>query len=79
MGLPSFHRKQAYVYVDVTDYNLDPAKNYYVSMMFGEKDSSSDTIQWEHVTKLSSGKLGSEGNRFYQASDGHLYFLCDRA
>ena len=74
MGLPSLHRKQAYVYVDVTDYNLDPAKDYYVSMMFGEKDSSSDTVQWEHVTKLSSGKLGSEGNRFYQASDGHLYF-----
>lgn len=28
----------------------------------------------EHVNQLSSGKLGSEGNRFYQASDGHLYF-----
>ncbi len=74
MGLPSFHRKQAYVYVDVTDYDLDPSKNYYVSMMFGEKSSSSNTIQWEHVTKLSSGKLGSEDNRFYQSLNGHLYF-----
>ncbi len=74
MGLPSFRRKQAYVYVDVTNYDLDPSKDYYVSMMFGEKDSSSDTIQWEHVTKLSSGKLGSENNRFYQSSDGRLYF-----
>lgn len=74
MGLPSFHRKQAYVYVDVTDYDLDPSKNYYVSMMFGEKSSSSNTIQWEHITKLSSGKLGSEDNRFYQSPNGHLYF-----
>lgn len=74
MGQPSFHRKQAYVYVKAADYGLDSSKEYYVSMMFGKKDSSSDTIQWEHVTKLSSGKLGSEDNRFYQSSDGHLYF-----
>ena len=74
MGTPSFHRKQAYAYIDVTPYDLDPSKDYYVSMMFGTMDSTTGTIEWEHITKHSSGDLGSDNNRFYQSADGHLYF-----
>lgn len=74
LGSLSFRRKQTYVYVDVTDYNLDTSKTYYVSMMFGEQNAGTGAVQWEHVTKQSSGKLGSEDNRFYKSSNGHLYF-----
>lgn len=74
MGTPSFRRKQAYAYIDVTSYDLDPSKDYYVSMMFGTLDSTAGAIEWEHITKHSSGDLGSDNNRFYQSADGHLYF-----
>lgn len=74
MGTPSFRRKLAYAYIDVTSYDLDPSKDYYVSMMFGSKNNTTGAIEWEHITKHSSGDLGSDNNRFYQSADGHLYF-----
>lgn len=74
MGSLSFRRKQSYLYADVTDLDLDPSKEYYVSMMMGNTDSTTGAILWEHITMHSYGMSGSTNNRFYTSSDGHLYF-----
>lgn len=74
MGFPSFRQKQSNLYIDVTDLNLNPTDEFYVSMMFGSDDADDGNISWQHVTKHSYGSLGSENNRFYESSDGRLFF-----
>lgn len=63
----------SYLYLDVTGQNPDTEADYYVSMMLGSTDSDGH-FSWEHVTKMSSGKEGTDGNRFYTAPDGRIYF-----
>ncbi len=74
LGSPQQTSKSAYLYLDVTDYDLDPEAVYYVSMMFGGTDSEGD-FSWDHFVKKSSGKLGDETNRFYIARNGRIYFM----
>lgn len=73
LGSPQQTPKSTYLYLDVTDYNLDPKAVYYVSMMFGGTDSKGD-FSWDHFVKKSSGELGDETNRFYIARNGRIYF-----
>lgn len=63
----------SYLYLDVTGQNPDTEADYYVSMMLGSTDSDGH-FSWEHVTKMSSGKEGTDDNRFYTAPDGSVYF-----
>ena len=73
LNAPNIRQQTAYLYMDVTDEQLDPEAVYYVSMLFGGTDSDG-IFSWDHVTRASSGKLGSETNRFYVAPDGTVYF-----
>ncbi len=72
-GSPSGTPKSTYLYLDVTKYNLNPEDTHYVSMYLGTPISKK-TISWDHITKVSSGPLGSENNRFYLDEDGAMYF-----
>lgn len=72
-GIPKLTPKSSYLYLDVTDQNLDIEDTYYVSMLFGGTDSDG-FFTWDHVVKTSSGKPGTDGNRFYTAPDGRIYF-----
>lgn len=72
-GRPNFSAKSSYLYLDVTDQNLDMEDTYYVSMLFGSTDSDGH-FSWSHVVKTSSGQPGTTDNRFYTAPDGSIYF-----
>lgn len=69
----SLRDKENYLYLDVTDANLDMEANYYVSMILGDTDIDG-RFTWSHVVKKSSGPYGSENNRFYQTDDGRTFF-----
>ncbi len=72
-GNPTRSEKSSYLYLDVTDAGLNPEDTHFVSMFMGYENEYGE-ITWEHVVKESSGALGNEDNRFYESSDGHLYF-----
>lgn len=73
LGPSSFRQKTAYLYLDLTDENPDPTATYYVSMLMGGADSDGN-FTWEHVVRESSGRLGSDTNRFHVTKDGRTYF-----
>lgn len=73
LNTPNIRQQTAYLYMDVTGEPFDPEATYYVSMLFGGTDSDG-IFSWDHFTRVSSGKLGSETNRFYLAPDGKIYF-----
>lgn len=72
-GRSNLAAKSSYLYLDVTDQNLDMEDTYYVSMLLGSTDSDGH-FSWDHVVKISSGKPGTTDNRFYTAPDGSIYF-----
>nr|MBP3597961.1 S8 family serine peptidase [Eubacterium sp.] len=72
-GTPTHSDKSTYIYLDVTDADLNPEDTHYVSLFMGYEDSLGD-MTWEHVVKVSRGELGSDENRFYISSDGKTYF-----
>lgn len=70
---PSPDEKSTYLYLDVTDDNPDVNADYYVSMLLGTEESEG-MITWSHVVKKSSGNYGTKDNRFYESSNGRIYF-----
>lgn len=72
-GAAGLRQKSAYLYLDLTDKHPDTEATYYVSMLFGGTDVDGN-FSWDHFVRESSGKLGSDTNRFYVAQDGRIYF-----
>lgn len=70
---PSAGERSTYLYLDVTEEDPDVDADYYVSMLLGTEETEG-TVTWNHIVKKSSGNYGSEDNRFYQTSDGRIYF-----
>lgn len=74
-GIPTGNSQEeqaGFIYVDVTDWNLDPASDYYVSCMCGSVYNTGD-IEWNRVQKKSTVKESRFivcGDRTYMALIG---------